>query len=319
MFFSCIVAIIVYLLYVWIVYSFGTLNHPFDLSIKIILIFFITLLLLLPFFDQKLGKLLGEYLSYSFNQETIEFIISWASFLTLFAVFFVSYSLLISWILKQALKKEALFYFVLILVIIFTTFLFLKTDFWIDLLKTKALHLTGGSWIGIIIDVIASGFKSGLVSGGIFLLLMLFVILLSSLSNALINRIKVSQQPYSEIIQTLCYLIPPIEKYPERWNNLMYRKNIIFYLEWIAQKIEFQLFQNLRVKDIQADQQLQEKTQKLVAYLRQLKDDVLLPKADSRSKLLRALAQVLECASEGRLFQDIDSYPVIPSSSTEFS
>lgn len=37
--FSCIVAIIVYLLYVWIASSFVTLNYPFDLFIKIILIF----------------------------------------------------------------------------------------------------------------------------------------------------------------------------------------------------------------------------------------------------------------------------------------
>ncbi len=151
------------------------------------------------------------------------------------------------------------------------------------------------------------GLASGLIAGAASLATYFFVNMCVQVLKSLKNSAKVRRYPEEEIIETINYTLALVERPPADWDPAYVKSLVAYELGWLSRRMEREFYQGLSSKLYQSlssnDQDtntwLRKRTSGMAAHVRELKQNVLLPKAETRQYLATNLATMLVNAAEG--------------------
>lgn len=159
----------------------------------------------------------------------------------------------------------------------------------------------------IYIFLLGSVLAAIVFTGLILAILLLFMIIVIAWINYVFYR-----YPDYVITDRLIRILSLIERNPQRWGELQFKKELVLRLERIASHIAHDLPRQLRNEDAITDIWFADLAIKSAAAMRSLKKWVITPKPDTRDQLIARLARSLTLAATGNWDGLEQAQPEIP-------
>jgi hypothetical protein len=224
----------------------------------------------------------------------------------------VSYSSLV-WI--ATIQLSILIWGISVLIIFFPFFVFENKRF-IKYLKAPAI--IGFIWLGFILifylNIIYRIFSSyrydtpifliyaifiGLILCFVYLISLFFTLLLISLFRLLLIRPHHSIYPEAFLVDGLLQILNLLEKNPNKWIDLPFKRKLMLGIEKISTCIETDIVSQLSTSDIATDFWLKQTFVKIASGIRSLKKGICTPKTDTYNEVTKFIANTFINIAKG--------------------
>jgi len=180
------------------------------------------------------------------------------------------------------------------------------------ILSALTVWVLGTSWLSQVPLFIRDALRAGITGVGVYIGVIWITGLCAQFMSLLVKRAKIKKFPAEEVIQTLCFLLALMEEaQPDQWQLPSFKFDLIYNLEWIAQRIGNDLPRSIRGIDAETNAWLCREALARAADVRNLKQLVLFPKKDPQEELIQTIATRLVYAADGNwgLFGRAETIP----------